>query len=157
MTLDSGTYAANKTDPVVAERAVFIVSNSDSTTGEEVAMTSSREAAASSSAAAASAASAASAAAEEASAAEEAAAAEEEEVAAVTTEEERERQPHEYLEHDFRNVDAVFHAEKDIAAVCSLSFHLPKDAVAMGAITPLGVTPPWMTATANPWSISSAA
>ena len=38
---------------------------------------------------------------------------------------------------DWRNTDSVFRAGKDVSAVCSLSFHLPRDAVAMGAVIPL--------------------
>ena len=35
----------------------------------------------------------------------------------------------------YRNTESFVSNDKDVAAVCSLSFHLPKDAVASGAKT----------------------
>ena len=45
----------------------------------------------------------------------------------------------ETAEKNSRNGESMFRPEKDVAAVASLSFHIPKDAVAMGAVVPLGM------------------
>jgi hypothetical protein len=109
---DTGTYAANRTDPVVGERAVFIASNSDVTTADDLlALPNNPEEAAA-----------------EAS------------VAHDDSSPERDDLSPEKTAAEERNTESVFRNDKDVSAVCSLSFHLPRDAVAMGAVTPLGIT-----------------
>jgi len=39
----------------------------------------------------------------------------------------------------WRSLASMFHTDKDVSAVCSLSFHLPREAVMMRAVTPLGM------------------
>ena len=40
---------------------------------------------------------------------------------------------------EYRSTQARFTMSKDVSAVCSLSFHIPKDAVTQGAMTPMSV------------------
>ena len=85
---DTGTYAANRTDPDVLEKAVFIASNADSTTSEDL-------------------------------------------------------RDIEEGGPGWRTLSSRFKTSKDVSAVCSLSYHLPRDAVAMRAMVPMTVgTPP---------------
>ena len=42
----------------------------------------------------------------------------------------------------YRNTESFVSNDKDVAAVCSLSFHLPKDAVASGAMRPVFIADP---------------
>ena len=42
----------------------------------------------------------------------------------------------------YRNTESFVSNDKDVAAVCSLSFHLPKDAVASGAMRPVFISDP---------------
>ena len=83
---DTGTFAANRTDEEVREKAVFVASNADSTTRRDV--------------------------------------------------DEMKRANN---GTGSRATHARFSMSKDVSAVCSLSFHIPKDAVTQRAMTPVSV------------------